>query len=272
MVKTEGVAAPRAQLGGTGAAAELTAVRHPWGPAPSPQTGGRAGRTVVGRLPLAVLGVRLVQVGEAGPQLQDAAQGRQVELAWHRDRAGAGAGGWGGPRRGSRQPRTPLGPLPDPLDLPAGHGERASRSEHGSGPSRKASPRGRAQGKRSTLSAPTSPQTPRRLLVLPPLLPKAPVPFKVQQANVAESGPRRRGGRRSRGGRPASPVTQTRAWAQDEDARFQSPGREGDTGGRGRVGPAWTPERAGCAAPAARTGLQRTRSRGADEDSYVTRS
>lgn len=269
MVKTEGVAAPRAQRGGTGAAAELTAGRHPWGPAPSPQTGGRAGRTVVGRLPLAVLGVRLVQVGEAGPQLQDAAQGRQVELAWHRDRAGAGAGGWGGPQRGSRQPRTPLGPLPDPLDLPAGHGERASQSEHGSGPSRKASPRGRAQGKRSTLcshkptDAPTSPR--------PPASPaQGPCPVQSPTGKRGGERPPEAGGRRSRGGRPASLVTQTRAWAQDEDARFQSPGREGDTGGRGRVGPAWTPERAGCAAPAARTGLQRTRSRGADEDSYVT--
>lgn len=34
--------------------------------------GSRAKLTLVGRLPLAVLGIGLVQVGEAGPQLQDA--------------------------------------------------------------------------------------------------------------------------------------------------------------------------------------------------------
>lgn len=37
--------------------------------------------TFGGGLPLAVLAVRLVQVREAGAQLQDAVQGRQVELA-----------------------------------------------------------------------------------------------------------------------------------------------------------------------------------------------
>lgn len=54
------------------------------------------GLTLIGRLPLPVLGVRLIQVGEAWPQLQNAMERRQVQLTWQRKKTldltlGAGA-------------------------------------------------------------------------------------------------------------------------------------------------------------------------------------
>lgn len=69
----------------------LLSIYNPPFPSASPsrlvrQMAGLGQLTLAGCLPLPVLGVCLVQVGEAGPKLQDAVQRRQVELTcWRKD-------------------------------------------------------------------------------------------------------------------------------------------------------------------------------------------
>lgn len=76
--------------------------------------------TLIGRLPLSVLGICLVQVGEAGPQLQDAVQGRQVEFAWRRKTLGPDSRHWPATHQGSQAPlEAPAMAKPPPTSPPA---------------------------------------------------------------------------------------------------------------------------------------------------------